>query len=196
MSFKEESPIGRVNRGFELIYQSQGGKMKIYKLLVIPILLIGCATIRTGPSQTAQSFEGKISRLLIVFNSTPLGREASRIKDEEFDKLIIPFREVNLEAESFCYNDLDIDASTNLETKSQKYEYTLLIQPIHMMRGDVQINTYNLHIIENKSQRKIWVSQIEVPGIPLLGMGVYRRFEEMGQKIVENMSADGLMSTE
>ena len=170
--------------------------MKTYKLLVIPILLIGCATITTGPSQTSESFQGKISRLLIVFNSTPLGNEASRIKDEEFDKLILPFRQVNLEAESFFYNDLDIDADTNLETKSQNYEYTLLIQPIQLMRGDATRNTYNLHLIENRSQRKIWVSQIREPGAGLLGIELYRRFEEMGQKIVENMSADGLISAE
>ena len=169
----------------------------MYNLLVIPLLLIGCATIKTGPSQTTQSFEGKISRLLIVFNSTPLGSEVSSIKNAEFDKLILPFREVNLEAESFHYNDLDINARTNLETKSQNYEYTLLIQPIHMMRGDRRSNTYNLHIIENRTQRKIWVSQMVVTsGGTLWGMDLYQRFAEMGEKIVENMIADGLISAE
>ena len=75
--------------------------MKIYKLLVIPILLIGCATIRTGPSQTAQSFEGKINELLIVFDSSPLGATALYVKDEELSRLILPFRKFNIKSELF-----------------------------------------------------------------------------------------------
>lgn len=163
--------------------------MKIYKLLVIPILLIGCATIRTGPSQTAQSFEGKINELLIVFDSSPLGATALYVKDEELSRLILPFRKFNIKSELFYYSDLNRNADKDLDEKCGDYKYILIIKPIGAQRF-----TYNLHIIENQSRERIWTSQVYVP--PDWDKSRFHRFEEMGQKIVQDMSADGLMSAE
>ena len=163
-------------------------------ILLVALGVSGCSfTPMMQASNKAEWHRETISSVAIIYIASKLGTDINYISDEHFSKIDDAFITAGVKTDLYLFSGMDLNGEQKIQYYSSKNDYTLIVDPIARTKGDRQDITYQLNLLDNQTNKKVWIGTLWVPW----GWtdSVYTRFDEMGALIVKRLMVDGLIDS-
>lgn len=137
---------------------------------------------RLGKSTVMPGYQGKLSSVLVVYQALPVIPNQIGLQ-EALDYFQTKFNPFKVASKSV------VQDGQKLGVLASKYDQQLLIRPVRMIPGDIQVAEFGLVLVDR--QETIWVSNVYLP----LNKNetVVQGFSRAIDSTIQRLQEDGLL---
>jgi|GEM_PF-5250190 len=160
---------------------------KVLLILIIFLLVNGCATIKSVKSSKISQYKGKFEKIYLLVNisENPIGYASSLAYS-----LKIQFEERNIQCIYQIDNNMSLVSKKEIETEISDFDPKLILTIGQSFSGSADNGNFLVTLSDAKTEDVLWKASTQI------GFSVYNippSSEQVGEKIIEQMIDDGLL---